>query len=63
MHFLAPTMVSYLNSNLEKGIDLPVNKNITKYIKEEQVKTFDSFMVVEGKPDFSIGYLTKMLNE
>jgi len=52
--FMSPLMISYLNSELEKGIDLPVNPNITKYIKEERVKTFDNYLLIEGKPDFQI---------
>lgn len=45
-------ITSYINSLLEKGIDLPLPKNITKHIKNQKVTTYEGYLLIDGEPDF-----------
>ena len=51
--WIRPIAVGALNSRLDKGFSLPIPQNITQYLKNPRVRTFDKFLFVDAEPDFT----------
>lgn len=48
-----PLMESYINSILDDGWQLPIPKNITKYILKEKVTAYNGYLLIDGDADFT----------
>lgn len=45
--------IGLINSQLMKGMSIPIPQNITKYIKNPTVQTFSNYIFIDTEPDFS----------
>ncbi len=51
-------MISYVNSILEKGMELPIPQNITDLITDAEVTTHENYLLIQGniKTERSLEY-------
>jgi hypothetical protein len=48
-----PLIMSYINSQIEGGYQLPVPDIIRDYIDDQRVTTHDQYILLEFKPNFN----------
>ena len=52
LQFAKPILISYLNSVLEKGIDIPLPKGVKEYIVDPRVRHFDEYLFIDANVNF-----------
>ena len=50
---LQPIILAYINSVMNKGIQIPIPQNIMDYIKQPRIRTFENYLFIDAQPDFS----------
>ena len=46
-------MVSYANSVLDDGLNLPFPENVIKFMKNENIKMYDQYLMIDGEFDYN----------
>jgi hypothetical protein len=53
LSFLAPFIISQLNLQLSKGIEIPVNQNLKDFVTKEEILIMDKMLIFQGGANVS----------
>lgn len=45
---LQPIILAYINSVMNKGIQIPIPQNIMDYIKQPRIRTFENYLFIDA---------------
>ena len=54
--------MSYANSLLEDGFNIPLPKNVTQHMKNEKLTMYDQYLLIDGEFDYNF-YQNKGIGE
>lgn len=60
---IQPVFLAYVNTILDKGIALPIPKDISKFILNPRISTYNNYLFIDAQPDFTKFNDPKMLED